>query len=67
MCQRTAAITPITGGLVLAAASFLIRAADRDWCAALLTGAVALLTLRTNIHPLFLLAAGALIGVIGYG
>ncbi|HET9148291.1 MAG TPA: chromate transporter [Acetobacteraceae bacterium] len=60
-----AAITPITGGLILAAASFLIRAADHDWRALLITLAAALLTLRTKLHPLILLGAGALLGLLG--
>jgi chromate transporter len=60
-----AAITPITGGLILAAASFLIRAADHDWRAGLLTLAAAALTLRSKIHPLFLLGAGAVLGLLG--
>ncbi|MCF3946876.1 chromate transporter [Acidiphilium sp. AL] len=61
-----AAITPITGGLLLAAASFLIRAADHDWRAAAITLVVALFTLKSRVHPLLLLAGGALIGVLGY-
>lgn len=61
-----AAITPITGGLLLAAASFLIRAADHDWRAAAITLIVALFTLKSRVHPLLLLAGGALIGILGY-
>jgi chromate transporter len=60
-----AAITPITGGLILAAASFLIRAADHNWRAGLLTLVAAGFTLRTKLHPLVLLAAGAVLGLIG--
>ena len=60
-----AAITPITGGLILAAASFLIRAADHGWRAGLLTAAVAAITLRSRLNPLFLLAAGAALGLLG--
>lgn len=61
-----AAITPITGGLLLAAASFLIRNADHDWRLAVISGAVALLTLRSKIHPLVFLAAGTVFGLVGF-
>ncbi len=60
-----AAITPITAGLLLAAATLLVRNADRDWPAILITAGVAAITLRGRLHPLWLLAAGALIGVVG--
>jgi chromate transporter len=60
-----AAITPITGGLILSGASFLVRAADHDIRAILLTAAVALLTLKSRLHPLILLAAGAALGLVG--
>lgn len=59
------AITPITGGLILAAASFLIRAADHNWRAVLLTLIVAGFTLRSKVHPLVLLGGGALLGLLG--
>ncbi|MGC9268950.1 chromate transporter [Acidiphilium sp.] len=58
-----AAITPITGGLVLAAASFLLRTADHNWRLAAISAAVAILTLRSKLHPLILLATGAVIGI----
>lgn len=60
-----AAITPITGGMVLAAAAFLLRTADHDWRLMIVSGSVTILTLRTGIHPLLLLAGGAVIGVAG--
>jgi chromate transporter len=61
-----AAITPITGGMVLAAATFLFRTADHDWRLLIISAAVTLLTLRSKIHPLLLLAAGAIFGVAGF-
>lgn len=60
-----AAITPVTGGLVLAAASYLLRTADRNWRYAAISGAVALVTWRTRLNPLWLLAASACLGVMG--
>ena len=60
-----AAITPITGGLLLAAASVLLRAADHDWLEALISVAVFLaVTLRPKLHPLWLLAGATLVGLI---
>ncbi len=60
-----AAITPITGGLLLAAASVLLRAADHDWLEAMISVAVFLaVTLRPKLHPLWLLAGATLVGLI---
>ena len=60
-----AGIVPVTAGLFLAAAVLIALAADRSIPLALLTIAVAGLSVATNIHPLWLLAAGAGLGVIG--
>ncbi|HEX7389574.1 MAG TPA: hypothetical protein VF286_05650, partial [Acidiphilium sp.] len=60
------AIAPITGGLLLAASAYLVRAADHGWRTAAITGAVTLLALTTRLHPLLLLAAGVVAGIIGY-
>lgn len=60
-----AAITPVAGGLVLAAASVILRAADHDLRAWLLSLAVVIIALRSRIHPLILLAAGAILGACG--
>jgi chromate transporter len=61
-----AAITPITGGMVLAAASFLLRTADHDWRLAAISAAVTFFTLRSKIHPLLLLGTGAALGAVGF-
>jgi chromate transporter len=61
-----AAITPITGGMVLAAATFLIRTADHNWRLACISAAVTILTLRSKIHPLAFLAIGAGLGLVGF-
>lgn len=62
-----AAITPITGGLVLAAAMFLLRTADHDWLLGAISGVAAVLSLQGRLNPLWLMAAGCVIGVVGLG
>ncbi len=59
-----AAILPITAGLVLAAAAVLLRAADTTWLLLAISLAAAALNLRTRLHPLWLLAAGAALGLV---
>lgn len=58
-------LVPVTVGLITAAAALLAAATITGWTAALLTLAVALATLRTRLHPLALLAAGAAAGAVG--
>jgi chromate transporter len=60
-----AALTPVTVGLVLAAAVLLGAATARSVGAVLVTLAVAACALGTRLNPLWLLAAGAAIGVAG--
>jgi chromate transporter len=62
-----AGLVPVTSGLFLAAALLIARAADSSLSLAALTAAVAALSVGTKLHPLWLLAAGALLGVIGLG
>lgn len=59
-----AAILPITAGLVLSAGIFLVRAADTGWVFGVVTLVAVGLTLRTKIHPLWLLGGGALVGLL---
>jgi chromate transporter len=59
-----AAILPITAGLVLSAGIFLIRAADTRLMFGAITAAAVILTLRSKIHPLWLLGGGALAGLL---
>lgn len=58
-------LVPVTVGLVMAAAALLAAATTTGWPAALVTAAVAALTLRTRLHPLVLLGAGAALGALG--
>jgi chromate transporter len=62
-----AGLVPVTAGLFLAAALLIARAADDNLLLAALSAAVAGLAVATKLHPLWLLAAGALLGVIGLG
>jgi chromate transporter len=63
--KAQAGITPVTVGLVLAAAAIVAEGADRSLALAAVTVAVALLTLFSKVHPLWLMAAGAVLGAIG--
>ena len=60
-----AGITPVTVGLVSAAAALLAASTAVSWRAGLLTLVVAAAVLGTRVHPLLLLAAGGLLGLAG--
>ena len=60
-----AGLTPVTVGLVLAAALLLSLSTMRGAGSALVTLASAAVLLRTRLHPLWLLAAGAALGAVG--
>jgi chromate transporter len=60
-----AGLTPVTVGLVTAAAVVLCRATDTGPGTTLLTLASAGVLLATRLHPLWLLAAGAALGTAG--
>ncbi|CAG4886430.1 chromate transporter [Paraburkholderia saeva] len=61
------ALVPVTAGIVAASAVLIAQASDTSWIAWATTGACAVLAWRTRIHPLWLLAAGSLIGLAGFG
>ena len=56
---------PITIGLMLASATILMRAVNHDWSGYLITLITVAVVLRTSWNPLWLLAAGALAGMLG--
>jgi len=60
-----AALVPLSIGLMGASGLILALAADRSWAAALVTSGAALLALSTRLNPLWLLAAGGLLGFAG--
>jgi chromate transporter len=62
-----AGLVPVSVGLVAASAVLIVQAADHTWVLVAISAAVALVTTRTRIHPLWLLAAGAAIGWSGFG
>ena len=60
-------LVPVTAGLVAASAVLIAKASDPSWIAWAITGVCAVLAFRTKIHPLWLLGAGSLIGLMGFG
>jgi chromate transporter len=60
-------LVPITAGLVAASAVLIAEASDGRWILVAITVATAALSYQTKLHPLWLLAAGALIGLTGLG
>jgi chromate transporter len=60
-----AGIFPVTAGLIAAGAALIVVTADRDWKLAAITAIVAVLFMTTKLHPLWLLAGGALCGLLG--
>lgn len=60
-----AGVTPVTIGLVAASAYVLSRAADTSIAAAVLTLGTAAVLTATRLHPLLLIALGALLGAAG--
>ncbi|MDR5754637.1 MULTISPECIES: chromate transporter [unclassified Caballeronia] len=60
-------LVPMTAGLVAASAALIAEASDTTWMLGAITAAVAVLSYRTKIHPLWLLAAGSLVGLTGFG
>jgi chromate transporter len=60
-------LTPITIGLMFAGATILMRAVSHDWRGYLITLLTAAVVLRKSWNPLWLLGAGALLGIAGVG
>jgi chromate transporter len=60
-----AGLAPLTVGLVLASGFVLARAAGESWTAAAITVLTVALVLGTRLHPIWMLAAAAALGVAG--
>jgi chromate transporter len=60
-----AALVPLSIGLMAASGLVLGLASDRTWVAALVTVGAAVLASLTRLNPLWLLAAGGLLGFVG--
>ncbi|HET7765130.1 MAG TPA: chromate transporter [Burkholderiales bacterium] len=59
-------LVPVTVGLMLAGGYLITLAADRTAAGFVITAVTAAAVLATRIHPLWLLAAGGLIGLAGW-
>ena len=59
-------LTPITIGLVLASSTILMRTVNHDWRGYLITLLTVAVVLRKSWNPLWLFAAGALAGIVGF-
>ncbi len=62
-----AGLVPVTCGLLVAAAAVIVVAADTSPLMAAVTAAVAATMLTTRVHPLWLLAASGVVGLIVAG
>jgi chromate transporter len=60
-------LIPVTAGIVAASAAVIAQASNPTAIAWAITAFTAVMALKTRIHPLWLLAAGSLIGLTGFG
>ncbi len=58
-------IAPLSVGMLLAAGWILARASDVDWRMGLISAMTVLVMTRTKINPIWLIAAGAALGLAG--
>jgi chromate transporter len=61
-----AGLVPVSLGLIAASAFVVARAADHNAVAGLITAATAAVAFATRINPLWLFAAGGLLGLSGW-
>jgi len=59
-------LAPLTIGLVIAGGYVMARAADIGWQSALVTAAAVGVMLGTRLNPLWILAAGGVLGGLGF-
>jgi len=62
-----AGLVPMTAGLVTSSAVIITAGSDSTWSLAAITAACAVATTTTRIHPLIVLALGAVVGLVGLG
>ena len=60
-------LVPMTAGLVAASAAVITAASALNWILAAIVVGCAIVLVKTRIHPLAVLAVGALIGLSGFG
>jgi chromate transporter len=58
-------LAPLTIGLMFASGWVLLRAVNHDWQGYAVTAATLAVVLRTKLNPLWLIAAGAVLGITG--
>jgi chromate transporter len=58
-------LMPVTAGLIMASAVLLSESTTTGWSTAALTAVATVVFLRTKIHPLVVLGAGMVLGVLG--
>ena len=58
-------LVPVTVGLVIASGTVMARVTGSGWLSVVVTGVAAVLTLRTQMNPFWLLAAGGALGGLG--
>jgi chromate transporter len=59
-------LVPVVLGLVIASGVVMARAADTSWRAVGVTLAAAAITLKTRLSPMWVMAAGAALGGLGF-
>ena len=60
-----AALVPLSIGLMAASCLILARTSDQSWIAVLITVAAAALAFATRLNPIWMLAAGGILGFAG--
>ena len=58
-------VAPLAVGLVFSGATLIAKSAGLGWAAWLLVGATVVANLRTKLHPLWFIAVGAALGLLG--
>ena len=58
-------VAPLAVGLIFSGATLIAQAAEFGWAAWALVAAVVVVNLRTKLHPLWLIAVGAALGLLG--
>jgi chromate transporter len=58
-------VAPLAVGLVFSGATLIAKSAGLGWAAWLLLAATVVANLRTKLHPLWFIAVGAVLGLLG--
>ena len=60
-------LAPTAAGLIAASAVVITRGSAHGWVLGVIAAVAALILVKTRLHPLAVLAAGALVGLTGFG